>query len=118
MDNLLLPHSLCHMTQSILLYYHIWCITDPTILLYHHTEDRGVSHITTHNMGENHEKTWKAQIVPHRRKTVPMKIYCIPSTTENIIMEVPQKISIHKFSVALAYNGISIKIFLYAPDLE
>ena len=39
-------------------------------------------------------------------------IYCISSATENIIMEVPQKIPIYTFSVALAYNGISIVIFL------
>ena len=36
----------------------------------------------------------------------------------NIIMEVPQKILIYTFSVALSYNGISIIIFLKAPDLE
>ena len=49
---------------------------------------------------------------------VPMKIYCISSATENIVMEVPEKISIYTFSVALAYNEISIIIFLKAPDLE
>ena len=49
---------------------------------------------------------------------VPQKIYCISCATENIIMEVPQKISIYAFSVALAYNGISILIFLKAPDIK
>ena len=42
---------------------------------------------------------------------VPMKIYCISSVTENIAMEVPQKIPVYTFSVTLAYNGISIIIF-------
>ena len=47
-----------------------------------------------------------------------MKIYCISSATENILMEVSLKIPNFLFSVALAYNGISIIIFLKAPDLE
>ena len=53
-----------------------------------------------------------------RIEEVPMKIYCISSATKNIVMEVPQKISIYTLLVALAYNGISIKILLNAPDLE
>ena len=47
-----------------------------------------------------------------------MNIYCISSATEHIIMEVPQKIPIYTFSVALAYNGTFIVILLKAPDLE
>ena len=47
-----------------------------------------------------------------------MIIYFISSATENIIMAVPQKIPINMFSVALAYNGVSIAILLKAPDLE
>ena len=49
---------------------------------------------------------------------VPQNMYCIPSATENILMEVPQKIRIYTFSVTLAYNGISITIFVTAPALE
>ena len=44
-----------------------------------------------------------------------MKMFCISSATKDIIMEVPQKIQINMFSVALANNGISILIFLQAP---
>ena len=40
------------------------------------------------------------------------------SATENIIMEVPQKIQFFTFSATLAYNGISIIIFFKAPALE
>ena len=47
-----------------------------------------------------------------------MKIYGISSATANIITDVPQKIPIYTFSVALAYYGISIIIFLKASDLE
>ena len=39
-------------------------------------------------------------------------MFCIPSATENIIMKVPQKILNKTFSATLAYNGISIRIFL------
>ena len=46
-----------------------------------------------------------------------MNIYCISSTTEKNIMEVPQKIPVYIFSVALAYDEISIGIFLKAPAL-
>ena len=49
---------------------------------------------------------------------VPIKIYCISSAAENIIMENLQKISIYMFSVALAYNGISIIVFLKATDSD
>ena len=38
---------------------------------------------------------------------------------KSIIMEVPQKITtLYTISVALAYNEISIEIFLKVPDLE
>ena len=40
------------------------------------------------------------------------------SATENIIMEVPQKIQFFTFSATIAYNGISIIIFFKAPALE
>ena len=43
---------------------------------------------------------------------VPQNTFCISIATENIIMEVPQKILIKTFSATLAYNGISITIFL------
>ena len=46
---------------------------------------------------------------------VPMKFYCILRATGNIRMEVTQKIKMYTFLVALAYNGISIIIFLKAP---
>ena len=51
-------------------------------------------------------------------KQVPIKIYCFSSATENIIMEMLRKISIYMFSVALAYNVISLIIFLKATDLS
>ena len=47
-----------------------------------------------------------------------MKIYCVSSATENIMMEVSLKLPNFRFSVALAYNGISIIIFSKAPDIE
>ena len=43
---------------------------------------------------------------------VPQNMFRISSATENIIMEVPQKILILTFSATLAYNGIYITIFL------
>ena len=49
---------------------------------------------------------------------VPMNIYCILSATEIIITEVPQKIPIYIFAVALAYNEIPIEILSKASDLE
>ena len=45
-----------------------------------------------------------------------MNIYCISTATKNIIMEVPEKIQIYMLSVALAYDGIFIEIFLKTPD--
>ena len=36
----------------------------------------------------------------------------VPSVTENITMDVPQNISIYTFSVALVYNGNTLRIFL------
>ena len=49
---------------------------------------------------------------------VPQNMYCISSATENIIMEVPQKISKSAFSATLAYNGIDILIFFKVPALK
>ena len=43
---------------------------------------------------------------------VPQNMYHIPSAEENIMMEMPQKISIYTLSAALGHNGISIIIFL------
>ena len=42
---------------------------------------------------------------------VPMKMLCISSAFENKIMEEPKKIILFTFSLALAYNGISIMVF-------
>ena len=47
-----------------------------------------------------------------------LKTYFLPSAEENIIMEVPKKIQIYKFSATLAYNGISMIIFFRAPAIE
>ena len=49
---------------------------------------------------------------------VPQNMSCISSATENIIMEVPQKILIKTFPAKLAYNGNSIIVFFKAPALE
>ena len=43
-----------------------------------------------------------------------MKMYCISSTAENVVIELLKKIPNYTFSVKLANNGISIK----APALE
>ena len=51
-------------------------------------------------------------------KELPQKMYRISSATENIIMEVPQKIPISAFSATLAYIGIPITIFFKAPASE
>ena len=45
-------------------------------------------------------------------------MFCISSDTENIIMEVPQKILIWTFFATLAYNGNCIIVFFKAPALE
>ena len=47
-----------------------------------------------------------------------MNIYCISTATKNIIMEVPEKIQIYMLSVAHAYDGILIEIFLKTHYLE
>ena len=47
-----------------------------------------------------------------------MEIYSVSSATEYIIMKVPQKRGIYRFSVALAINEISTIIYLRVPDLE
>ena len=49
---------------------------------------------------------------------VLQNMYRISSTTENILLEVPQKIPISTFSATNAYNVISIIIFLKAPALK
>ena len=49
---------------------------------------------------------------------MPQNIKCISSATENIIIEVPQKILISAFSATLALNGISIEIFFMGPALQ
>ena len=51
-------------------------------------------------------------------KEVPMKILCISRAAENIILQVPQKMPIYTFLVALSFNGMSIIIFERAPVLE
>ena len=48
---------------------------------------------------------------------VSQNLSCILSITENIMMEVPQKILIKTFSATLAYNGISITIVVKEPAL-
>ena len=49
---------------------------------------------------------------------VSQNMYCISSVIEYIIMEVSQNIPIYSYSVTLAYNGISIIIYLKTPALE
>ena len=49
---------------------------------------------------------------------VSQNMYCISSATEYIILEVSQNIPIYKYSVTLAYNGISLIIYLKTPALE
>ena len=45
---------------------------------------------------------------------VPMKIICISSTIEDTIMDVPLKLPEMASSMALAKNGILIKLYLKA----
>ena len=54
----------------------------------------------------------------YRVEEVPQNIYCISSATENIIMEVPQKIPFYTFSTTLVFNGIFIIVFFKASALE
>ena len=49
---------------------------------------------------------------------VSQNMYCISSVIEYIIMAVSQNIPIYSYSVTLAYNGISIIIYLKTPALE
>ena len=49
---------------------------------------------------------------------VPQNMYCIWSVIEYIIMEVSQNISLYTYSVTLAYNMISIMIYLKTPVLQ
>ena len=49
---------------------------------------------------------------------VSQNMYCILSVIEYIIMEVSQNISIYSYSVTLAYNGITIRIYLKTHTLE
>ena len=45
-------------------------------------------------------------------------IYCISSVIEYILIELSQNKPIYWYSVTLAYNGISIIIYLKTPTLE
>ena len=49
---------------------------------------------------------------------VSQNMYCISSVIEYMIMEVSENIPIHTYSVTLAYNGISILIYLKTSALE
>ena len=49
---------------------------------------------------------------------MPLNMSCISSATENIMMEVPQKMLIQTFSVTLAYYVNSIIVFFKAPALK
>ena len=49
---------------------------------------------------------------------VSQKMYFISSIIEYVIMEVSQNILICSYSMTLAYNGISIRIYLKSPALK
>ena len=63
-------------------------------------------------------KLTKHHQLENRIEEVLRNMFCISSATEYIIMEVPKNIPIYTYSGTLAYNGISIIIYLKTPALE
>ena len=56
--------------------------------------------------------TWLFPAILMHVEEVSQNMYCILSVIEYIIREVSQNIPIYTYSATLAYNGISIKIYL------